>query len=80
MYFNIWCFRRLAKRWGDCPGINDGLITRWFWTHDPQYVKELVERSQRWDIVGETCRWMLASVRERHPLLDVALYDLGFHE
>jgi len=59
--------KRAARKLGDIPGVNDGLMGRWFWTHDPKYLEELIERAHRNDMVGETCRWMLGSVSERHP-------------
>jgi hypothetical protein len=67
--FGLWCLHRQAKRYGDIPGVNDGLMVKWFWTHDMKYVAQMYERALRSDIVGETCRWMLGSVSQSHPLL-----------
>jgi hypothetical protein len=68
-----WLLRRKAASLGDIPGINDWLMIRWFWTHDPSYLEQLIVRSHRNDMVGESCRWMLNSVRLRHPLIDARL-------
>lgn len=74
----LWDMRRAARKIGDIPGVNDGLMMRWFWTHDQKHVDELAERAKRPDMVGETCRWMLGSVSERHPLLKSQLSSVGY--
>ena len=68
-----FALRRVALAMGDCPGANDALMVRWFWTHDEKYLAALVAKSQRIDVVGESCRWMLHSVAERHGLVADAL-------
>lgn len=69
LLFLAWLLRKGARKSGDRPGINDGLMVRWYWTHDQKYVDQMLERAQREDEVGWSCRWMLKSVSESHPLL-----------
>ena len=76
--FYLWYLKRQAKKHGDIPGVNDGLMVRWFWTHDPRYVKDLVKRCSLVNEIGESCRWMLESVRQRDSALDHALDSLGY--
>ncbi len=74
----VWFFQRVAKKYGDIPGVNDGLMVRWLWTHDRQYVTQLIERSRRLNEIGSSCRWMLDYQRLRHPPLDEALKENGY--
>ena len=75
----LWFLRRAAKMHGDQPGVNDGLMCRWFWTHDPKYLQVLVNRSKLLNEIGISCYWMLKSIRQRDGALDAALNDLGIY-
>lgn len=69
MRFSLFCSERAVDRYGDRPGLNDALMVRWFWRHDPIIAHLLWMRSKRQDHVGISCRWMLSSVEPRHPKL-----------
>lgn len=78
--FVLPTLKKEAAKLGDIPGVNDGLMVRWYWTHDAKYVDELLERLKLPNMIGDTCRWMLGSVSSRDAVLFNQLRERGFFD
>lgn len=59
--------RHQAGKLGDRAGVNDYLMVKWIITRDARYAERLRERSQRDDMIGWSCRWMLSSQLPKNP-------------